>query len=373
MEEEQFWTELSSSLIDKTIGNEEYQLLEPLGHGAYGCLFLGQSLKGNTTYVAIKVISKSNEQFLLETDIQSSLKHPHILALHHLFQDNEFFYLVMELCDAGDLFDFVIQDSTTLRDELLVKKFFTQILDAVQYMHQQGVYHRDLKLENILLQSQDDDTDKLDCKVADFGLATRERYSTEFGYGSPSYLAPEHFDNNQPYYDAAASDVWSLGILLLALMFGRNPWQEANASSDPTFNSFSHQPLILKDKLFPELSTSTFHLIKSVLSMNASDRISVSEFKDQFLAIDHLYVDVNEDDGYISIPTATTKKQNIHSFDSAFFSGGNGMSWSDMIEEEEASIIPTISPLSQSYEDQHQDDEDDDMFIHSHEKESWWL
>lgn len=385
--QETYWSELSTSMVDKVVG-QEFQLLEVLGHGAYGCLFLGQSLKTNS-YVAVKVLTKSGLDLQqlqlqqLEIDIQSSLSHPNLLALHRVIQDIDYIYMVMELCDQGDLFDFVIrdQDNNSIRDENLVKKLFLQILDAVESMHKQGVYHRDLKLENVLLQCQDEeDEENISCKVADFGLATRERYSMEFGCGSTSYLAPEHFDDSNEElvpYDAAASDAWSLGVLLLALIFGRNPWQEAS-NADPTFNEFKRSPIMLKDQLFPELSIATYRFLEQVLTSNGSDRPSVTEMKEQFLSIDRLLTTDQDDyDDYEPIPTAivtSSKHNDVTSYDSAFFSGGTGSSWSDMVEEDEEeqrhqsdNKSSPSPPLSQY------DDEDTDMFVHSGEKESWWL
>ncbi|KAI9358071.1 kinase-like domain-containing protein [Pilaira anomala] len=396
VQSESYWSELSTTMVDKIVG-QEYQLLEVLGHGAYGCLFLGQSTKNNG-YVAVKVLTKSGLDLQqlqlqqLEIDIQSSLSHPNLLALHRVIHDQDYIYMVMELCDQGDLFDFVIRDqdsNNSLREEDLVKKLFLQILEAVESMHAQGVYHRDLKLENVLLKCEDEeDEDDISCKVADFGLATRERYSIEFGCGSTSYLAPEHFDDSISTeelvpYDAAASDVWSLGVLLLALIFGRNPWQEAS-SADATYNEFKRSPIILKEQLFPELSISTYRFLEQVLAVNGADRPSVSEMKDQFLSIDRLYTD--EDDYDQEEPTAAiftstatttaTKRADITSYDSAFFSGGTGSSWSDMVEEDEEEQLrhqydkPSShhSPAISQY-----DDEDTDMFVHSGEKESWWL
>jgi serine/threonine protein kinase len=383
--QDNYWSQLSASMVDKIVG-EEFQLLEVLGHGAYGCLFLGQSVKNNN-YVAVKVLTKSGLDLQqlqlqqLEIDIQTSLKHPNLLALHRVIQDTDYIYMVMELCDQGDLFDFVIrdQDVNAIRPEHLVKKLFLQILEGVESMHASGVYHRDLKLENVLLKCEDDeDEDDITCKVADFGLATRERYSMEFGCGSTSYLAPEHFDDDKQAelvpYDAAASDAWSLGVLLLALMFGRNPWQEASLA-DAAFCEFRRSPTMLKEQLFPELSTGAYRLLESILAMDGADRPSVSDIKEQFLALDRLYVDEDEEydieESPVSIPSATSKHADITSFDSAFFSGG--ASWSDMVEEDEALArkpndydysSPTIS---------HYDDEDTDMFVHSGEKESWWL
>ncbi|CAO3688101.1 unnamed protein product [Rhizopus stolonifer] len=361
--DETYWSQFASSFEDKII-DQEYQLLELLGHGAYGCLFLGQSVKDNS-YVAVKILLKSPDlQQLqlqqLEMDIQSQLKHPHLLALHRATQDQDYLYMIMELCDQGDLFDFVIKDQNLVRDQDLIKTWFCQILDAVDHMHQQGLYHRDLKLENILLQSETDTV----CKVADFGLATRERYSLEFGCGSTSYLAPEHFEDDGTDlvpYDAAASDVWSLGILLLTFMFGRNPWQEAS-HADPAYHEFTRSPSMLKDRLFPELSLATLHWLQTALAAKGHDRPSVAALKEQFLAIEHLYYDKQN---AVSIPTVA-KQTNVSSYDSAYFSGG-GMSWADMVEEEEAQK----PELELGHHPAMFDTEDTDMFAHS--GESWWL
>ncbi|KAI8361791.1 kinase-like domain-containing protein [Choanephora cucurbitarum] len=378
-----YWSQLSTSMVDKIIG-DEFQLLESLGHGAYGCLFLGQSTQDNS-YVAVKILPKSGLDLQqlqlqqLEIDIQSSLQHPNLLALHRVIQDNEFIYMVMELCDQGDLFDFVIrdQDINPIREEHVVKKLFSQILDGVESMHATGVYHRDIKLENVLLKCEDEeDEDELTCKVADFGLATRERYSMEFGCGSTSYLAPEHFFDEDKQelvpYDAAASDTWSLGILLLALMFGRNPWQEAS-TADSAYVEFKRNPTMLKQQLFPELSSGAYQLLVSVLASDGADRPSIVEMKDQFLALDHLY-ETQQKESPLTIPTVTSKHTDANSFDSAFFSGGNGSSWSDMVEEDEelarkSDYDPCTSPEASHYDD----DEETEMFVHNGEEESWWL
>ncbi|KAG0174807.1 hypothetical protein DFQ28_004456 [Apophysomyces sp. BC1034] len=394
-----YWTHLSASMIDKVIGNE-YQLLEDLGHGAFGCLFLGQSLNTNT-YVAVKVLSKAglDPQQLklqqLEIDIQSSLKHPYLLALHRVLEDEDYIFMVMELCDQGDLFDFVVRDQEVnkLREEHLVKKAYLQILDGIEYMHSQNIYHRDIKLENVLLRCEEDedDTDAVTCKVADFGLATRDRYSMEFGCGSTTYLAPEHFDGDdsmvQPDgelspYDSSASDVWSLGILLLALMFGRNPWQEAT-TMDPAFAEFKRRPSMVKHQLFPALSGPAFQFVKSVLAIDAAKRPTVSEMKKQFAALDRLYTDEEDEEDEpltpVDIP-AFAKQDNRASYDSAFFSGTGAThvgpsSWSDMVEEEEAKNGPICyhQESHHSHDMMVNHDDDDTMFIHSEEKESWWL
>ncbi|KAI9023821.1 kinase-like domain-containing protein [Phycomyces nitens] len=371
-------------MLDRIIDGN-YQLLEELGRGSYGCLFLGQSLDTNQ-YVAVKVLSKAgldtNQRSLqqLEIDIQSSLHHPYLLSIHQTTQDEDHIFMVMELCDQGDLFDFVIRDSLKLRDQGLIKTLFGQILQAIEHMHANHVYHRDIKLENILLKCDDDD--QYTCKVADFGLATRERFSLEFGCGSTTYLGPEHFDDEDNDdrdaeefvpYDVAASDCWSLGILLIALMFGRNPWEEAT-TIDPSYAEYIRDPLVLAH-LFPSLSNGCLEFLVSALAIRPQDRPSVSAMRVQFMALDNLFEEEECDDDLSPITIPTVLKTQKASFDSAVFSGGAGYasgSWSDMVDEESEPLDydPFESPLASSCTSL---EEDTDMFIHSQEKESWWL
>ncbi|ORX44928.1 kinase-like protein [Hesseltinella vesiculosa] len=388
-----YWSEMSHTLVDKVI-DHDYQLLEELGHGSYGCLFLGQSLR-DKTYVAVKALSKigldhqQRQLQQLEVDIQASLKHPSLLGLDRVIHEKDHIFLVMELCDQGDLFDYVVREP--LDDEALIKSTFLQILDAVAHMHKQGVYHRDLKLENVLLKSvNEDDSDDFVCKVADFGLATRERYSLEFGCGSTTYLAPEHFeedtaDDQVLPYDAAASDVWSLGILLLALMFGRNPWQEAT-NTDVAYREYQRKPAMLK-KLFPQLSRPCARLLQSVLAVHSTDRPTVEEFKNMFGQLDHLLdcptplpaarssCSSFEDEALalsMHLPMEIPSKLQA-SFDSAIFS--SGMSWSDMVEEDfqRCSLSSRPSSIASSIVEEPEDEDDSVMFVHGQEKDSWWL
>ncbi|CAO3594755.1 unnamed protein product [Absidia cylindrospora] len=402
-----YWSELSQSLIDTTVG--DYQFVEDLGHGSYGGLFLGQSIKTND-YVAIKVLGKSGlspEQQQLqqvEIDVQSELNHPSLLALHSVIQDQDYIYMVMDLCDQGDLFDYVLrnQQDRSCRPEHVVKDIFIQVLEGIEHMHAQGIYHRDIKLENILLKAlNDDNEDAFDCKVADFGLATRERMSMEFGCGSTTYLAPEHFSNDEEDsaddeddviagqelkpYDAAASDVWSLGILLLALMYGRNPWQEANLA-DPAFAEFKRHPGMLNKQLFPTMSNEVASFLQhSVLNIDPAQRLCVSDMLKQFRTLPSMYVcsDDELDLDYplppVDIPAQEQQKVDDSKprYDSAFFSMGTatGMSWSDMVEEDQYmnNDVVARTPSDTSSCIQHGDEDDTDMFVHNSEKESWWL
>jgi len=375
------WSDFVVSKLD-TIVDGEYRLLEELGHGSYGCLFLGQNIKSGD-YVAVKVLTKvglDDHQLGLqrsEIDIQSSLSHPNIISLYRCFEDTTHIYIIMELCDQGDLFDHVVRDSeiNLVREPKFVRKAFSEILDAMQYLHDHQVYHRDIKLENILLKLVNEDTpeEALVTKIADFGLATRDRMSMEFGCGSTTYLAPEHFlDDNQPDeeleqpYDSAASDVWSLGVMFLALVFGRNPWQEAS-SYDNVFAEYMRNPGILKE-LFP-MSEPCFHFAKSALTIDPKRRPNITQLRQQFAKISSFSNSALETPVHAATPAVPIpRKQNVNlrSYDSGICVSG---SWSD-VADDAGHCNYQLDPFADDtikYDDR----DDDTMFAHS--EESWWL
>ncbi|CAO3646135.1 unnamed protein product [Mucor fragilis] len=384
--QQDIWNQVSESMIDKLIDNK-YQLVEELGRGSYGCLFLGQSLETNE-YVAVKILCKKGldpSQLALqqlEMDIQQGLHHAHLLGLDQVIQEPDFVYMVMELCDQGDLFEYVVQNPYDVNCHVI----FLQILEAIEYMHQNNLYHRDIKLENILLQKQDY------IKVADFGLATRERYSLDFGCGSTTYLGPEHFGSTEDesdmeqqdaaYYDAAASDIWSLGILLLALLFGRNPWQEAT-DLDVAFAEYKQDPMSLR-RLFPDLSLECMHFLHQVLAIDPAKRVSIGDMKAMFCQLTDLTMDPQEfeydsseeeqEEEIMTSPVdihTVQHKTNKASYDSAIFSQQDGSgSWSDMVEQD---LLCGIEDDFEHITFDSTEEDEQELFIHDQEKESWWL
>ncbi|GAB5590829.1 cAMP-dependent protein kinase catalytic subunit [Umbelopsis nana] len=375
------WSDFVASKLD-TIIDGEYRLLEVLGHGSYGCLFLGQHIRSGE-YVAVKVLTKvgldSNQLALQrsEIDIQSSLSHPNIISLHRSIEDSSHIYIIMELCDQGDLFDYVVRDSeiNAVRDAKFVRKAFSEILDAVQYLHDNQVYHRDIKLENILLKLTNEDSpeEELVTKVADFGLATRDRLSMEFGCGSTTYLAPEHFlgddqtdeELEQPY-DSAASDVWSLGVMFLALVFGRNPWQEAS-SYDNVFAEYMRNPAVLKE-LFP-MSEECFQFAKTALAIDPKRRPNIAELRQQFAKVSCFSNLPSETPILVSTPAVPIPRKqvnNVHSYDSGICVSG---SWSDLADEPDHCDYD-VDPFANDAM-RYDDDNEETMFAHN--EESWWL
>ncbi|CAM0135957.1 cAMP-dependent protein kinase catalytic subunit [Umbelopsis sp. WA50703] len=372
---------IAGSKLD-TILAGTYRLIEEIGTGSYGCLLLGQHVDLGT-YHAIKVLTKSGlnaEQLTLqraEIDIHQHLKHENIVALERTIEDDDFVYIVLELCDQGDLFDYAVANAgkgTSEDDQTLLKMAGNQIIEALVYSHEQGIYHRDIKLENVLLQMPDN-THQVNFKLADFGLATKELYSNEYGCGSASYLAPEHF--NPPTtqgYNCASADVWSTGIFMLAVLFGRNPWQEASLS-DPVYAEYANDPTVLKE-LFPGISDECYKLVQRCLAIDPEQRLSMKQVLREFQAVDHFLVlsgeceePYNAYDGAapVSIPQSKDQYNGFgHSYDSAFCG-----SWSDLIDQDGACDFNADPFGSEAPDDLHLSRSEEDLFAQN--DDSWWI
>uniref|UniRef100_A0A7N5K4G5 non-specific serine/threonine protein kinase n=1 Tax=Ailuropoda melanoleuca TaxID=9646 RepID=A0A7N5K4G5_AILME len=202
-----------------------YEFLETLGKGTYGKVKKARESSGRL--VAIKSIRKDkikDEQDLMhirrEIEIMSSLNHPHIIAIHEgrgvTVTNSSKIVIVMEYASRGDLYDYISERQRLSEQD--ARHFFRQIVSAVHYCHQNGVVHRDLKLENILLDANGN------IKIADFGLSNlyhQGKFLQTF-CGSPLYASPE-IVNGKPYTGPEV-DSWSLGVLLYILVHGTMPF-----------------------------------------------------------------------------------------------------------------------------------------------------
>ncbi|KAG0213900.1 hypothetical protein BGX28_003324 [Mortierella sp. GBA30] len=321
-------------LLHDGIKQVSYQILDILGYGTYGCIYLAKTVSNAPgsmpEYKAIKCLSKkglSATQLLLqrqEIDIHLSLssgengQHPHIVDMTSVIENNDSLYLVMEYCSGGDLYDAITSQHSAVRDsgvdfaplmnlsgrflnvhsDRSVLDAMTQIISALAHAHTRQVFHRDLKPENILVANDGS------LKLADFGLATKDRVSTDFGCGSSFYMAPEQQQptrssgstainvattGRRPYLPAK-SDVWSLGIILLNLRFGRNPWKLSRADMDATFAAYAENSDVLRE-MFPELSSSALYFLKRVLCVDPNDRADCFEALELIKRVDTILTD----------------------------------------------------------------------------------
>ncbi|KAI5694342.1 hypothetical protein M8J76_004772 [Diaphorina citri] len=228
---------------------EKYILKELLGTGAFSEVRLAES-RENGTMFAVKIIDKKalkGKEDSLENEIKvlrrfsqsvhnrldetndnnsndkdkERLTHPNIVQLIETFEDKHKVYLVMELVTGGELFDRIVEKgSYTEKDASMLIR---QVLEAVDYMHEQGVVHRDLKPENLLYYSRDEDSKIM---ISDFGLSKMEDSRTmATACGTPGYVAPEVLAQ-KPY--GKAVDVWSIGVISYILLCGYPPFYDEN-------------------------------------------------------------------------------------------------------------------------------------------------
>ncbi|KAF2747361.1 Pkinase-domain-containing protein [Sporormia fimetaria CBS 119925] len=257
------------------------QLTGILGVGAYGVVYTAVDIHTNTPY-AVKALNKlglePRQQKFQQREIQlhhQASAHPNVVSLVKILDSHDCTYVVIEYCPEGDLFSNITERGKFIGNDALAKRAFLQILNAVEYCHSIGIYHRDLKPENVLV------TDRgMTCKLADFGLATSDHLTSDFGCGSTFYMSPEcQTPSPKPYacYASAPNDVWSLGVILVNLTCGRNPWKRASLE-DSTFRAYMKDPEFLSTILpiSPELDS----ILRRVFEFDPTKRITVPELRE---------------------------------------------------------------------------------------------
>ncbi|XP_069869392.1 sperm motility kinase-like [Dipodomys merriami] len=218
------YSELSSSSLEDEEIIEQYHMKEIIGYGSFGYVKLAYH-RLTDTQVAVKILLKgefNNRRIKNEVDIIKTVHHPHVIRLYQVMEKEEHVYLVMELATKGDLLGWIRKSSRLFEDE--ARRLFKQIVSAVQYFHQNGIAHRDLKPTNILLDA------KGNAKVSDFGLSIRTTPGQLLKdvCGALIFRPPEMFLREN--YDGCKVDIWTLGVLLYFMLTGKFPFQGINFS-----------------------------------------------------------------------------------------------------------------------------------------------
>ncbi|OCT83883.1 hypothetical protein XELAEV_18022022mg [Xenopus laevis] len=218
-----------------------YRLEKTLGKGQTGLVKLGVHCV-TCQKVAIKIVNreKLSESVLMKVEreiaILKLIEHPHVLKLHDVYENKKYLYLVLEHVSGGELFDYLVKKGRLTPKE--ARKFFRQIISALDFCHSHSICHRDLKPENLLLD------EKNNIRIADFGMASLQVGDSllETSCGSPHYACPEVIRVNTSAeltqvfvcftqgekYDGRKADIWSCGVILFALLVGALPFDDDN-------------------------------------------------------------------------------------------------------------------------------------------------
>ncbi|KAH6767032.1 phosphoenolpyruvate carboxylase-related kinase 2 [Perilla frutescens var. hirtella] len=245
--------------------DQEYELDRTLGKGKFGSVVLCRS-KATGEEFACKTLRKGEEIVHREVEIMQHLSgHPGVVTLKAVYEDAEFFYLVMELCSGGRLLDQMAREG--LYSEQKAAHIIKELMLAVRYCHEMGVVHRDIKPENILLGTSGQ------MKLADFGLAVRilDGQSLTGVVGSPAYVAPEVLVGNY----SEKVDIWSAGVLLHALLVGVLPFQ--GDSLDTMFEAIKKEKLDFVGGAWEFVSQPARDLLSKMLTRNISTRLTADQ------------------------------------------------------------------------------------------------
>uniref|UniRef100_A0AC34GAC7 Protein kinase domain-containing protein n=1 Tax=Panagrolaimus sp. ES5 TaxID=591445 RepID=A0AC34GAC7_9BILA len=235
---------------DFSINVKNYDYIKKLGEGGFGKVYLAKERSTGKEY-AIKIIDKKKmhkpEFAGRELQNMKSLEHKNIIKLYNAVETwgdeiGDSLYLVMEYAAGGDLYNYIKKNQIT---EANAKKLFNQIVTGVQYLHSKKFAHRDLKPQNILLDSNGD------IKIADFGLSKAGENDDPMytGCGTLGYLAPEVYYHASKGYDGFKADMYSLGIILsnIATNFGKT---EVSSECRVLFNKLTSKNPASRPSIF---------------------------------------------------------------------------------------------------------------------------
>ncbi|CAO0803512.1 unnamed protein product [Mucor circinelloides] len=277
---QKFYRVLFPPVYEANLCEHEYEFQQTLGRGNFASVKRAtHRITGKT--VAIKVLNKNRfaqkpkmiQAIIQEVSIMMSLrKHPLVVNIDRVFNEQHIIYLVLEYVPGGELFDLV--SSSKRIDEDRTRFIFWQLFTGLKYLHDNNIAHRDLKPENILLA----DRETLQIKITDFGLAKTEQRDQSFGSqcGTPNYVAPEILNSSDSRSYDKRCDLWSLGVMLYICLCGYPPFSEENAP--PSMKAqIKMGKYDFPSRYWGNISESAKSLIKELLTVDPSKRITIEE------------------------------------------------------------------------------------------------
>lgn len=291
---------------------KNYTIKKVLGEGAFGKVKLALH-NHSKQKVAIKILEKKRIKSELdrklvsrELQILKILRHPNIMQLYEILEDDSCLYLITEFAGRGELLSYITSRQRV--NENAACRFFQQLIDGLEYIHKINVVHRDLKPENLLI----DDKDNI--KIADFGLSNvyKEGERLRTGCGSPAFAAPEMIRFGR--YHPPGVDVWSSGVILYTMLAGYLPFEGSDTQD------LYKKILKGKFKIPAFFSLDAVDLLNKMLVVTPKKRISIAEIKShKWFKLYRGYTDIPKGliMGYNEIPidNAIVKKVEAFGYD----------------------------------------------------------
>ena len=270
------WVEAIRKVVHYSNISELYEIKGNLGKGKFGQVKLGIH-KESGKQVAIKIINKKYvedmefEQIKSEIDILKIAKHPNIIKLYDVFENEKYIYIIMEYCPGGDLFSYIEKRDFKIKEERAAE-IIHKLCTAVYFLHQYGIVHRDLKPENILMMDQ---TDNADIRLVDFGLGKMlgpgEKCDEPFG--TFSYVAPEVLQEKP--YDFKV-DLFAIGIITYLLVAGFLPFDDEDSEKEIARQTV-YDPTPFPKKIWDNISQEAKMFVDNLLSKDPEKRMNLQE------------------------------------------------------------------------------------------------
>ncbi|EPS68520.1 hypothetical protein M569_06245, partial [Genlisea aurea] len=274
--------------IKRRIG--KYEVGRTIGEGTFAKVKFARNFVTGEP-VAVKILDKDKvlknkmaEQIKREISTMKLINHPNVVQIHEVIASRTKIFIVLEFVTGGELFDKIVNHGRMHEDE--ARKYFQQLINAVDYCHSRGVFHRDLKPENLLLDAAGN------LKVSDFGLSAISQQVKDDGLlhttcGTPNYVAPEVF--NDQGYDGAKADLWSCGVILFVLLAGYLPFDDQNLVT--LYKKISCAEYTCP----PWISFDAIKFIARILDPNPNTRITVAEMlEDEWFQKDYRQPEFDE-------------------------------------------------------------------------------
>ena len=256
-----------------------------LGRGGFGAVYLDETAGVSRAVKCIPLERLGGYQLTLlddETRLHKQITglHNSILKFHDEIDDetNQMKIVISEYCAHGDMHDAIFMERAFWGRDDAIKHRFIQILDAIQAMHDMGIFHRDIKPENIFVRGDGTPV------IGDFGFVTQDK-ETPVGLGTSSYMSPELSGlSDTSYVDSRACDVWALGILLFNMVTSEVPWEKAELTDEDFFHYWCNSIHFLDSSRF-SISNEANNLFRSIFTKHGDKRIALPELRKRVLQV----------------------------------------------------------------------------------------